>query len=276
MPGPERDVVARDDVRVLVALEADPVPGPVEERLAVALGLDRLAGRGVDRAAGDARRDGLHRGRLGVVQHPEQVPEALVRALGRVAAGHPQGPRDVRAVAAEDPADVEDDRLAGLDDPVGRLVVRRRRVRARRRRSRTVRRSWPSATSRSRTSRATSASVRPMSRPAAIDATTRSAAWAASRSRAISSASLTIRRSRRTGRRGLEPGARPEMRLEPQEMDGPQAVRDRDPRSGVARRRRDAAGDDGVRIVELAPGHDLDRRPQARPPPRRARAAGRR
>ena len=62
--------------------------------------------------------------------------------------------------------------------------------------------SWPSATSRSRTSRATSASVRPISVPAAIEATTRSAAWAASRSRAISSASLTIRRSRRTGEAG--------------------------------------------------------------------------
>ena len=53
--------------------------------------------------------------------------------------------------------------------------------------------------SRSRTSRATSASVRPTSRPAAIWATTRSAAWAASVSRAISSASLTIRRRPRIG-----------------------------------------------------------------------------
>ena len=63
--------------------------------------------------------------------------------------------------------------------------------------------------------------------------------------------------------RGLEAGGRPEMRLEPEEMGGPQAVRHRDPWSAVAGRRRDAAGDDRVRIVELAPGHDLDRRPQA-------------
>ena len=123
--------------------------------------------------------------------------------------------------------------------------------------------SWPSATSRSRTSRATSASVRPISVPAAIDATTRSAAWAASRSRAISSASLTIRSSRRTGEAGSNRALGPEMLLELQEVDGPQAVRDRDPRSGVARRGRDAAGDDGVRVVELAPRHDLDRGAQA-------------
>ena len=47
-----------------------------------------------------------------------------------VAAGDPQRPGDVAAVAAERAADVEDDRLARLDDPLGRLVVGRRGVRA--------------------------------------------------------------------------------------------------------------------------------------------------
>ena len=88
-----------------------------------------------------------------------------------------------------------------LDHAVGRLVVRRRRVRAtghdRRRRPS----SWPSATSRSRTSRATSASVRPDQPRPAIPGTARSAAWAALRSSSTSSASL-IRRSVRQHRRG--------------------------------------------------------------------------
>jgi len=50
--------------------------------------------------------------------------------------------------------------------------------------------SCPSSTSRSRTSPATSRSVRPTSLPPAISATTRSAASAASRRSAISSSSL--------------------------------------------------------------------------------------
>ena len=51
------------------------------------------------------------------------------------------------------------------DHPVGRLVVRRGRVRARTPTIAKSASSWPSAISRSRTSRATSASVRPTSRP---------------------------------------------------------------------------------------------------------------
>ncbi len=58
--------------------------------------------------------------------------------------------------------------------------------------------SWPSATRRSRTSRLTSSSVRPMSLPRATCSTTRSAAWAAARSISTSSGSFTIRPSRRT------------------------------------------------------------------------------
>ena len=56
----------------------------------------------------------------------------VVRAVRVVAAGHPQRPGDVAAVAAQRPADVEDDRLAGPDHPVRRLVVRRGRVGPRR------------------------------------------------------------------------------------------------------------------------------------------------
>src|SRR5215217_7412477 len=38
------------------------------------------------------------------------------------------GPRDVRSVAVDEPAEVEDDRLAGADPAVARVVVRRRCV----------------------------------------------------------------------------------------------------------------------------------------------------
>ena len=131
MPGAQRLVVAGDEVRVLVALETDAVPGPVEERLAVARPRSDRA-----RAASTARRRDAGangpRGRgLRALEDLEQVPEAFVRSVARVAAGHPQRARDVGAVAAERAADVEHDRLAGLDDPVGCLVVRRRGVRAR-------------------------------------------------------------------------------------------------------------------------------------------------
>ena len=56
------------------------------------------------------------------------MAELLVRAVGLVATGHPQRPRRVAPVAAQRPADVEDDRLAGADHPLRRLVVGRRGV----------------------------------------------------------------------------------------------------------------------------------------------------
>ena len=127
--------------------------------------------------------------------------------------------------------------------------------------------SWPSAMSRSRTSRATSASVRPTSRPAAIWATTRSAAWAAAVSSAISSGSLTIRSrpstgdpssndasSRRSSRRSRCRAGRSSetaMRIEPagDAADPAGTGSGRDP---VA----DHAGHERVRILRLLPRHD--------------------
>ena len=130
-PLPQRLAVAGDDVRLLVALEPDPVTGPMEERVAVALGLDRIAGGGVDGLGGDPGPDRAGRGGLGALQDAEQVPEPLVGAVRRVAAGHPERARDVRAVAVDRAADVEDDRLAGRDDALRRLVMGRGGVRAR-------------------------------------------------------------------------------------------------------------------------------------------------
>ena len=121
--------------------------------------------------------------------------------------------------------------------------------------------SWPSATRRSRISRATSASVRPTSGPLATVATTRSAAWAADRSRATSSSSLRIRSTRRT--------------LDVTENRAPGSTRWR-PSTNAARSPSDTAtapiapgrrpggrlqprGDQRHRILRLLPGRDLDR-----------------
>src|SRR5687768_381696 len=45
--GPQGQIVAGNQVRILMPFEADPVPGSMEERLAVALGLDPGARRNV-------------------------------------------------------------------------------------------------------------------------------------------------------------------------------------------------------------------------------------
>ena len=127
-PLAKRLAVAGDDVRVLVAFEPDAVPGSVEERVAVALCLDRTPRRGVDLFGRDTRPNRTRRRRLGAVQDAEEMAETLVRALPGVAAGDPQRSRDVGAVAVDRAADVEDDRFAGLDDTVGSAVVGRRRI----------------------------------------------------------------------------------------------------------------------------------------------------
>src|SRR5439155_15230702 len=62
----------------------------------------------------------------------EGAGELGVGCSRRVTARRPERPGRVARVALPDPADVEDDRLAGADDAVGRLVVWRRGVRARR------------------------------------------------------------------------------------------------------------------------------------------------
>src|SRR5262245_65022403 len=106
-PRAERLVVAGHQVRVLVALEADSVPGPVDERLAIALAVDDVPGGRVDRLGRGARADGPGRGLLRGEQHAEQVTVFLVRPVGVVAAGDPQGPGRVAVVPAERAADVE-------------------------------------------------------------------------------------------------------------------------------------------------------------------------
>ena len=68
---------------------------------------------------------------LRMTKDPDEVAllrtaaHAADRVVTQIAAGDPQSPRRVAAVPVDGAADVEDDRLAGLDDPVrGRMVWR--------------------------------------------------------------------------------------------------------------------------------------------------------
>ncbi len=80
-PLAKRLAVAGDDVRVLVALEADAVPGPVEEGVAIpSASIGRLAAASTSSGATPGANRPRRR-RLGAVQDAEQVPEALVRTL---------------------------------------------------------------------------------------------------------------------------------------------------------------------------------------------------
>ena len=66
--GRQRRRVAGDDVRVLVLLDPDAVPGPVDEPVAPAGRRDARAGLGVDGLARRADRRRRARGALGVVE----------------------------------------------------------------------------------------------------------------------------------------------------------------------------------------------------------------
>ncbi len=173
--------------------------GPVDELLAVALGVDDPSGR--SRRCASHGTPGPDRGSrlgLGRTEDREEVQELLVGPVRRVAAGDPQRPGDVAAVAPDRPADVEDDRLAGPDHPLGGLVVGRGAVRARSRRSRTRQgRGLRRPAAREPRARHRPRSGRPAGRRRSAS-TTRSAASAASRRSSISSVSLIIRSSRRT------------------------------------------------------------------------------
>src|SRR3954454_22355674 len=74
-PDPERLRVPGHDVRVLVALEPDPVPRAMEEARSVAGLADRVARRGIDRLARDAGSPRRRRRRLRRLKHRIQPLE---------------------------------------------------------------------------------------------------------------------------------------------------------------------------------------------------------
>src|SRR3954454_6238074 len=96
----ERLVVARDHVRILVALEADPVPGAMDEQLAHARICDHAARCGVDLLALDAGPNGVARGLLRTLQNFVQPAELVTRPGVRIARD-PHRARDVRAVTRD-------------------------------------------------------------------------------------------------------------------------------------------------------------------------------
>ena len=175
------------------------------------------------------------------------------------------------------PADVEDDRLAGRDDPLARLVVRRRAVGPGRHDRRTPRRRDPRPAAAHGPRAATSASVRPTSGPAAIAPPPgprpgRPRAAARPRPRPCASAARGGRRTpartaRRAGPAGARartpPAARPRLATAPDTPTG-------DPRPGRHQRGRD----ERHRVLGLLPRGDLDRaRCPGRARPRRRRSS---
>ena len=129
MPSCERQVVARDDVGLLVHRQPDAVAGAVHERLGQPFGGEHVARGGVHLLGGHPGPHRLDRGLLGPLQHRIPPRDFGVRLTDAVGAG------GVGVVAGfVGAADVDDDDVAGLQFTVGALVVRVGAVRARTRR----------------------------------------------------------------------------------------------------------------------------------------------
>ena len=126
MPGFERQVVAGDDVGLLVHREPDAVTRAVHERIGKPLVCQHVAGHGVHLLCGHAGPHRFDRGLLGALQHrvpPRHLGIGLTDAVGAGGVGVVAG--FVRA------SDVDDDDVAGPQFAVRTLVVRVRAVRAR-------------------------------------------------------------------------------------------------------------------------------------------------
>src|SRR6266508_4054442 len=123
--GPKRLCVARDQVRLFMAFEPDPVAGAMGEIPAVALGEDDRARGRIDVLARDPGPNDRRRPRLRRSQDGEQMEELVVGSFRGVTAGDPQRPGHVAGIAAEEATDVEHDRFTGLDDALGGHVMRR-------------------------------------------------------------------------------------------------------------------------------------------------------
>src|SRR5690606_5497902 len=106
--------------------QPDAVPDAVDEVAAVpGVGDDGPGGR-VDRLGGDTGPDRRTRALLRLLEHAVVLPHLPRRLADGVGAG------GVGAVSRRHgAADVDDHRVAGLDDPVGQLVVRAGAVRPR-------------------------------------------------------------------------------------------------------------------------------------------------
>src|SRR5262249_19664629 len=117
VPRLHRRVVARDDVRVLMGLDTDPMAGAVHEVRPEAGGGDDPASGVVDLGRWAPRSHRAYRGFLRLLQHRVRVPN--------LAAGlpHREHARDVRAVPVLRPAEVTEDDVTRTDRPRRRIVV---------------------------------------------------------------------------------------------------------------------------------------------------------
>ena len=87
MTGRQRGAVARDDVGVLVLLDADAVTGAMDELLAPARVGDDPAGGGVDLLARGADDGGRHRGLLRLEEHGVGLGHLVGRLARRARTG---------------------------------------------------------------------------------------------------------------------------------------------------------------------------------------------
>src|SRR3989442_5073335 len=122
--GLEPLVVAANEIRMLVSVQADAVSRAVDEPLAIAGLLDHAPRRRVDRCRGGA---GARRRVAGLLRSPHDVVDLADLVVDVLADVH--GARDVGAIPLTGATEVEHDRVAARDAPFAGLVMWRRPVR---------------------------------------------------------------------------------------------------------------------------------------------------
>ena len=238
----------------------------MEEALAVAGGLDHRS-RGPIRPRGSRPRDAP-------TARAADCASCTTACTSTRSGGAPdrQRPGRVAAVPVENAAEVQHERVAVFDDALGGLVMRRGRVRP----GSDDREVDPVVAAReqqlSRAPPRSHRSWRPANRRVRRSCQRRVGGLAARPSASSSAASLRARSAPTTARADLQEAlgrAGLHARAGASPRCGPR------PRSG---RRRQPAGDDGVRILAVSPSHDLEpagaRLPRARADARASARAG--
>src|SRR5271157_3165909 len=123
-PGSQRRDVAGNHVRILVYFQADAVADAMRKLVAISARGDDRPRRGVNLLGLDAGTDRSRGGGLGRA-HQVVDPAELWIGLNTGRAGNPDGPRRVAHVTGQTAADVKHQGLAGGDDPIARVVMRR-------------------------------------------------------------------------------------------------------------------------------------------------------
>jgi len=122
-PGTSFRRVSRDDVRILVLLKADSVPGTVEEAGPLPCRVDHGAGGGINRFAAHPWANMVHRRLVGALQDLVAAQEVIRWRHRAIRPGHPNGSGGVGTIATKNATDVEHDRIARVDHPRRCFVV---------------------------------------------------------------------------------------------------------------------------------------------------------